>query len=38
MFARLIYNINWFTNPENGRPWIALMCREMLNKREKENK
>jgi hypothetical protein len=34
-FALLFYNINWFTNPENGRPWIALVCRKILNKEQK---
>jgi hypothetical protein len=38
MFALLFYDINWFTDPENGRPWIALVCRNMLNKKEKKNK
>jgi len=38
MFALLFYDINWFTDPETGRPWIALVCRNMLNKKEKKNK
>jgi len=29
--------MNWFTNQENVRPWIALVCRKILNK-EKKNK
>jgi len=36
-FARLFYDTNWFTSPENGKPRIALVCRRMLNKREKKN-
>jgi len=38
MFARLFYGINWFRNPENRRPWVAMVCRKMLNKKEKKNK
>jgi hypothetical protein len=32
-----LYNINWFTNPENVRPWIAMVCRERLWTEVKKN-